>query len=159
MRGYFVIIALAALCPLCTAPQKANAFDHQSYGGPTGRVGSISTTPYPPAGREPPVAYVVVVYPVYRSALPAPVVIGAYDSSFTPRTHYVRVGTTVTWVNYGSRTYSVTADDSSWGSGDLAPGAAYAVMFTQPGTFRYHCRHHKGMVGTVVVDGGSSTGY
>jgi len=151
MRTVFLVAALGLLC---SAPQKANA---QTYGGPSGRAGSMSSTPYPASSQGPPVVYVVVLYPASRSARSAPVSIGAYDNSFTPRTLYVPVGATVVWTNHGRHTHTVTADDSSWGSGDLAPDRSYAVMFTLPGKFHYHCGHHKGMKGTVVV--GSGTGY
>jgi len=155
----FTTLGIAALSLLCSAPHKVQAFDYQAYGGPSGRVGSISTTPTPAANPAPPITYVVVVYPMYRPAAPAPVVVGAYDNSFTPRTMFVPVGATVVWTNNGRHTHTITGDDKNWDSGDLAPGASYAAMFTRPGTFHYHCLHHKGMKGTIVVGSGSGSGY
>lgn len=37
-------------------------------------------------------------------------------------------------------------------SGDLAAGAVYQHRFQAAGTFAYHCIHHAGMTGSVVVN-------
>ena len=95
--------------------------------------------------------------------------VGAHDNRFTPQTINVAPGTTVRWVNYGHHNHTVTANDGSWDSGDIKPGASYSATFRQPGTYHYYCRHHTQdrMQGVVVVgssdrsrDGGSnSSGY
>jgi plastocyanin len=84
--------------------------------------------------------------------------IGASDDYFQPGTVNVQPGTTVKWVNKGRHKHTVTSDTGVWDSGDLAPGATYSVTFSKPGTYYYHCRHHKGMKGTIVVDSGGSSG-
>jgi len=153
MRVAFIYTALgvASLGLLCSAPQTA---DGQSYGGTNGRAGSMSATPYP-TGPTPAYAVGVVYYPVYTLAEgtvpPVPVVVRAYDDSFEPRTIRVTAGTTVTWVNNGRHVHTATSDEGAWDTGDLRPGTAYAAMFTRPGVFKFSCRHHKGMEGTIVV--------
>lgn len=97
------------------------------------------------------------------------VTVGAYDNRFEPQTINVQPGTTVRWVNYGRHAHTVTADDDSWDSGDIQPGASYSATFSRPGTYYYYCRHHTQarMQGVVVVGasianetgGASSTGY
>jgi plastocyanin len=84
--------------------------------------------------------------------------VGAYDNRFSPQTINVQPGTTVRWVNYGQHPHTVTADDESWDSGDIQPGASYSATFNNPGTYYYYCRHHTQdkMQGVVVV--GSATG-
>jgi plastocyanin len=84
--------------------------------------------------------------------------VGAYDNRFSPQTINVPPGTTVRWVNYGHHDHTVTANDGSWDSGDIKPGASYSATFKQPGTYYYYCRHHTQdrMQGVVVV--GSSDG-
>lgn len=77
--------------------------------------------------------------------------VSAKDNSFDPATLNVQVGTTVRWVNNGSHPHTVTSNDGKWDSGDLAPGASYTVTFMTAGTYKYHCKHHKDMVGTIVV--------
>ena len=72
----------------------------------------------------------------------------------------VQPGTTVRWVNYGQHSHTVTANDGSWDSGDIKPGASYSATFKQPGTYYYYCRHHTQdkMQGVVNVGSGSGNG-
>jgi plastocyanin len=85
------------------------------------------------------------------------VTVGAYDNRFEPQTINVQPGATVRWVNNGQHAHTVTADDDSWDSGDIQPGASYSATFKRPGTYNYYCRHHTQdrMQGVVVV--GAST--
>ena len=74
------------------------------------------------------------------------------DFSFDPATVTISVGETVTWTNNGPHNHTVTADDGSFDSGDLAPGDAFANVFDTAGTFTYHCANHPDrMQGTVMV--------
>ena len=50
----------------------------------------------------------------------------------------------------------MTADDGSFDSGNLAPGATFSQSFSTPGTFTYHCNIHSSMTGTVTVVAASS---
>jgi hypothetical protein len=45
----------------------------------------------------------------------------------------------------------VTADDGSFDSGTLNPGASFSQTFSTAGTFTYHCAIHPRMTGTIVV--------
>ena len=71
--------------------------------------------------------------------------------AFSPASITVKVGDSVTWTNNDSTTHTVTADDNSFSSGDLAPGATFSFTFSKAGTFAYHCSIHPSMTGTVVV--------
>ena len=74
------------------------------------------------------------------------------STSFSPASITVKVGTTVTWTNNVDDVHTVTADDGSFSSSDLAYYQTYSRTFSQAGTFRYHCIHHANMKGTVVVN-------
>lgn len=63
----------------------------------------------------------------------------------------VNVGQRVTWVNGDSVTHTVTAQDESWDSDDLAPGAQFSKTFDAPGEYAYYCEFHPHMRGRVVV--------
>lgn len=76
------------------------------------------------------------------------------DFAFDPALTGVAVGDTVTWTNYGAEHHTVTADDSSFTSGDLAPGESFSATFAASGSYTYRCRIHPSMTGTVVVNGG-----
>jgi plastocyanin len=100
----------------------------------------------------------------YSSRRPSPAkpstisTVGTYDNRFTPANLNVQPGTTVRWVNYGQHNHTITANDGSWDSGDIKPGASYSATFNTRGTYHYYCRHHTQdrMQGVVVV--GSATG-
>jgi len=80
---------------------------------------------------------------------------------FTPGTITVVIGVnnTVTWTmnQTGVPYHTVTANDNSWGSGELTTGETYTHTFTTPGTYPYHCTLHTYMMGTVIVLGAGSS--
>jgi plastocyanin len=75
------------------------------------------------------------------------------DNEYSEASLSVDAGTTVTWVNEGTNTHTVTADDGSFDSGDLEPGDSFSYTFDDAGTFDYHCEYHgdEGMTGSVEV--------
>lgn len=73
------------------------------------------------------------------------------DFGFDPASITVKVGTSVTWTNTGAVGHTVTADDTSFDSGHLAPAATFSQSFAKAGTFTYHCKIHPSMKGTVIV--------
>lgn len=71
---------------------------------------------------------------------------------FAPAAADVLPGEAVTWSNISERSHTVTADDGSFDSGELAGGATFALVApTVPGTYPYHCRIHAGMNGELDV--------
>jgi plastocyanin len=70
---------------------------------------------------------------------------------FAPGSLDVLVGDTVIWRNGDGSTHTVTAEDDSFDSGDLSPGASFAMAFSKPGRYAYHCTIHKFMRGVVRV--------
>jgi len=79
------------------------------------------------------------------------------SKGYTPVTVTVVLGAnnTVVWTNNDSSPHTVTANDGSFTSGNLAPGQTYSFTFTAPGTYTYHCTYHPWMVATVIVKAGS----
>lgn len=124
---------IAALAPAQAAP--AGAHDHGA--APTALPTEAAPAPAP---------------------TPAPVVIEMSDFAFSAPSVTVPAGTTVTWINRGGAKHSATADDGSFDTGLLNPGANGSVTFAQPGTYRYYCMLHGGsgglgMAGTIIVAG------
>jgi len=79
------------------------------------------------------------------------------DFAFQPNSSMVVAGGTVTWTNTGQAPHTVTADDGSFDSGTLSPGATFSQTFPTAGTFTYHCNIHPQMTATVIVgDAGGS---
>jgi plastocyanin len=170
-RYLFGALALGALVIVSITPEPAQGCHWfgrgQGYGGGYGygyaapRSGYYTPTPTYSVAPGPGYA---VPGPNYTPApgvapgprpMPAPSAtastVSAKDNSFDPATLNVQVGTTVRWVNNGTRPHTVTSSEGKWDSGELAPGASYTVTFMTAGTYKYHCKLHKGMEGTIVV--------
>ncbi len=48
------------------------------------------------------------------------------DYSFSPSSVTVKVGTSVTWTNYGGTAHTSTSDNGAWDSGQIASGSGGA---------------------------------
>ncbi len=78
-------------------------------------------------------------------------------NSFSPNSVTIPSGTRVTWTNTDSTSHTVTADNSSYNSGTLAPGKTYSLTFTARGEYTYFCGFHGGpggvgMSGKIIVE-------
>lgn len=71
--------------------------------------------------------------------------------SYSSASITVKAGTTVKWTNNDNTTHTVTANDNSFDSGDIAAYGTYSHTFNTAGTFSYHCKYHT-MSGTVTVN-------
>ena len=56
------------------------------------------------------------------------------DFVFQPARLEVAAGATIVWTNGGQVVHTVSADDGSFESGPIEPGARRAITFTRPGT-------------------------
>lgn len=78
------------------------------------------------------------------------------DIRFNPSSLTVSVGTTVTWVNKERGVYAeihtITSDNNLFDSGDIKKRKSFSYTFNQTGTFNYHCEHHSGMTGRILVE-------
>jgi len=72
--------------------------------------------------------------------------------AFSVGTLNVSAGTAVTWTNNDATTHTVTADDGSFNSGNIAPGSKFSHTFSAKGTVNYHCSIHPMMKASVVVN-------
>ena len=74
-------------------------------------------------------------------------------SSYSPSPQMMAVGQVVNWHNLDSIDHTVTFDNGSFDSGDIAAFSAHvnAQTMTHTGTITYHCKNHPGMVGSIVV--------
>ncbi|MDA4124528.1 MAG: cupredoxin domain-containing protein [Thaumarchaeota archaeon] len=63
----------------------------------------------------------------------------------------IGVNNTVQWTNGDSSPHTVTANDGSFYSGNMAPGGTFSYTFARAGVYQYHCTYHPWMIGTVTV--------
>jgi len=89
----------------------------------------------------------------YNSPMNAPATstVSMMNMTFSPGTLSVAAGTTVTWMNSDTTIHTVTADDGSFNSGNIAMGATFSRVFTSAGTFTYHSALNPAMTGKIVV--------
>ena len=80
------------------------------------------------------------------------------DFEFGPSELTIDAGTRVTFDNRGSAAHTVTAQDASFDSGLIAPGAAWDRTFATAGTFAFVCAFHPQMTGTIRVQDASGAG-
>ena len=73
------------------------------------------------------------------------------NGSFQPGFISVPSGTTVTWNNHNGTTETVTANDGSFDSLDLADGYEFRYTFLVPGNVSYYSRNNPSMKGEVEV--------
>jgi glucose/arabinose dehydrogenase len=72
--------------------------------------------------------------------------------SFQPSSIAVPAGTNIIWTNNDPVAHTVTADDGSFASPSIAGnGGKFERIFSEAGTYKYHCTPHPSMTGEVVV--------
>jgi plastocyanin len=84
------------------------------------------------------------------SGTPGEATVRLTQLSYAPASVTVRAGHPVEWVNADPVPHDVTFTDG-WRSPLLEEGDRFRIVFDRPGTYRYHCTPHPGMIGTVVV--------
>ena len=78
-------------------------------------------------------------------------VVEIHGMAFHPSSLTVAVGDTVTWTNHEETQHSATFDDKGFDSGAIAQNKSGSHSFEKAGTFRYHCKFHASMTGTVTA--------
>jgi plastocyanin len=74
------------------------------------------------------------------------------DFAFTPNSMTVPQGSVVRWTNNGPSVHTVTANKMKlFDSGNIAVSSTFVWVFTQAGTYAYHCSIHPAMTGAVKV--------
>ncbi|MGB7160984.1 MAG: cupredoxin family copper-binding protein, partial [Tepidisphaeraceae bacterium] len=77
------------------------------------------------------------------------------DKKYEPAKLTIKVGEAVVWDNVDDHDHTVIADDKSFKSGNISPGDTYEFTFKKVGTYKYACKYHPRMKGTIVVEKGS----
>jgi plastocyanin len=75
------------------------------------------------------------------------------SSGFSPLVLNVVAGTTVVWQDADQGSHTVVADDGSFDSGSMLPGATFNHTFPNIGNQNYHCGIHPAEKGTIAVKG------
>lgn len=73
------------------------------------------------------------------------------NTVFEPDAVEVLKGGAVVWYNADNDIHNITFDNGMWDSGDLYYKATANFTFETAGTYSYHCTHHAGQKGVVIV--------
>src|SRR5687768_8945263 len=73
------------------------------------------------------------------------------DKKYEQGTLKIKVGETVVWENVDDHDHTVIADDKSFKSVNISPGDTNEFTFKKAGTYKYSCKYHPRMKGTIVV--------
>ncbi len=77
-------------------------------------------------------------------------IVGSSGSqAFTPNPDSVSNGGTFDFRNSDSNTHHIVADNGSFDTGTLPPGATSGVYAAGSGAIQYHCTIHPSMVGSI----------
>ncbi len=72
------------------------------------------------------------------------------DGAFNPASYSVGVDQELTWINRDTVTHTVTIDNGE-DSGNILAKEIFPTTFKKPGTYKYHCKIHPNMTGTITV--------
>ena len=76
-------------------------------------------------------------------------------NSFNPNPS-APVNGSLTWNNADTVTHRIVANDNSFDTGNIAPGATSAAMGVGADGVHYHCSIHPSMIGVVNSSGGNT---
>jgi plastocyanin len=97
---------------------------------------------------------VLVTHPSWSAPEPTPASgsVRMQDFAFSPNEVRVAPGAKVVVFNADSTTHTMSAAGGQFDTSNLAPGKRKTVTApTTPGRYRFECRIHPNMVGTLVV--------
>jgi plastocyanin len=77
--------------------------------------------------------------------------VAAKDLMFKPLMLTVEAGTTVSWRNMDGAPHTVVSADGVFRSQTLDHNDTFAFRFGRPGTYRYICSLHPGMMAAIIV--------
>lgn len=128
-------LAFAAVVALGACGSDSDSDSADEPAGPD--LSSMSSTSATPSGDEP------------AAAGGDRVVIEGF--AFSPTPLVVASGTTITVENKDRATHTLTADDGSFDTGNLAQNATGTITVTGSGEFTYHCDLHDQMTGVIRI--------
>ena len=74
------------------------------------------------------------------------------EYTFNPQRARVSAGTRVRFVNNGTMSHTLEAQDGSWSTGPIEPGLFAYVPFDAPGVHAFRCTEHAWSLGEITVD-------
>jgi len=70
----------------------------------------------------------------------------------------IGINNTVIWTNDDSAAHTISSTSTpacaAFDSGNMSSGAVYTHTFGVPGTYKYDCKYHSWMIGTIAIKAG-----
>lgn len=118
-------------------------------GGTTQEPTSAAGTPPPAATAE---ATTAGEAPCMDSTDPTDVSAAAEGNAWVPAAISANVGDVITWANADSVPHAVGLDDGSCAmTGTIGGGQTKSLVFSEAGSFPFHCTVHPSMKGTITI--------
>ncbi|HTP59310.1 MAG TPA: beta-propeller fold lactonase family protein [Spirochaetia bacterium] len=114
-------------------------------------LSTMKTTATVPVGNAPRKMVIQPAMGVSAGAMKAGAVTAGISGFAFPDSVTITAGQSVLWTNADAVPHTVSADNGSWDSGEIASGATFLKRFDAAGVFSYHCSIHPSMTGTIVV--------
>lgn len=76
---------------------------------------------------------------------------GMSGFAFAPAQITAKVGDVISFKNSDSAAHTATLDDGTCTTGQVAGGSSDGLTFTAAGTYKFHCKIHPNMTGTITV--------
>ncbi len=118
--------------------------------------GSPAATPQPPPSQPTPstapsIEAAACHTPATNEPLTTPVAVAIADRSYDPDPVQAKVGEAIQWTNEDSVPHTATMNEVDCGTDQLSRGQQGVLVFTEAGTYAYHCRIHSNMRGTITI--------
>ncbi|MER7204684.1 cupredoxin family copper-binding protein [Streptomyces sp. CB01635] len=140
----------AALCLVTTLAGCSDSGDGSSSSSTPPASASVSVSSAPSASAS--VSAPAPASPSSSESGKGEVKVTIKNFAFHPATFEVSPGTKITVTNEDSATHTLTADDKSFDTGDLAQGKSATITApSKPGSYSYVCTIHPNMKGTLTV--------
>src|SRR3954468_3582287 len=115
-----------------------------------GGGGGAYSTPTTPSTSTPAPSTPAPSTPVTSANVTVAIIGPSGSSSFTPNPASATSGQTVAFKNNDGTMHHLVADNGSWESGDIAPGATSKILTVSTSSaLNFHCTIHPTMVGTI----------
>ncbi len=82
----------------------------------------------------------------------ATVTVAIKDFKFAPQPVQAKVGDVIAWSNQDSAPHSATLDDGTCDTKTINAGAQAMLVFSAPGTYKYHCAVHPAQMKDYTIE-------
>jgi plastocyanin len=148
-RPFIATLGLAAALGLAACSGSGSGATVAPTDPPAAATDAPTDAPASDAASQPPAAS----GPCAPSTDAGTVAVSIEGFAFSPSTVQAAVGDVIEFTNRDSASHTATLDDDSCTTDGLGNDGTGALVFSEPGTYPFHCRIHPDMKGTFEISG------